>query len=256
MPRNRGQLAGSHFFGVVLDEFGSPSNDYEILLVYSINLRHEINTLSMMLASTRSLVRRISTIGASSCSTGLGPGCRGGRRLTYSTAQCIGGRTRNHFRYNRSDSPLVRAAITAREFTTTPANDGAGESDKPTNAQIIPAVDGEKEETSPTTASSPSSEIDDDVTANSTEKDDENPAGSNSYADTSDGDDIKSVNELNKNLKPSEIVDALDRHIVGQPDAKKSVAIAMRNRWRRRQLPEDLRKEVTPRNVLLVGPTG
>jgi len=64
------------------------------------------------------------------------------------------------------------------------------------------------------------------------------------------------VNELNKNLKPSEIVEALDRHIVGQPDAKKSVAIAMRNRWRRRQLPEDLRKEVTPRNVLLVGPTG
>jgi len=62
--------------------------------------------------------------------------------------------------------------------------------------------------------------------------------------------------ELNKNLKPSEIVAALDRHIVGQPEAKKSVAIAMRNRWRRRQLPEDLRKEVTPRNVLLVGPTG
>jgi len=63
-------------------------------------------------------------------------------------------------------------------------------------------------------------------------------------------------NDLDKNLKPSEIVAALDRHIVGQPDAKKSVAIAMRNRWRRRQLPDDLRKEVTPRNVLLVGPTG
>ncbi|OEU21739.1 ATP-dependent hsl protease ATP-binding subunit hslU, partial [Fragilariopsis cylindrus CCMP1102] len=57
-------------------------------------------------------------------------------------------------------------------------------------------------------------------------------------------------------LKPSEIVEALDRHIVGQSAAKKSVAIAMRNRWRRRQLHEDLRKEVTPRNVLLVGPTG
>ena len=69
-------------------------------------------------------------------------------------------------------------------------------------------------------------------------------------------DDKTDSDELNKNLKPSEIVDALDRHIVGQPDAKKSVAIAMRNRWRRRQLPEDLRKEVTPRNVLLVGPTG
>ena len=64
------------------------------------------------------------------------------------------------------------------------------------------------------------------------------------------------VSELKQNLRPSEVVKELDRHIVGQPDAKKAVAIAMRNRWRRRQLPEDLRKEVTPRNVLLVGPTG
>jgi hypothetical protein len=64
------------------------------------------------------------------------------------------------------------------------------------------------------------------------------------------------ADELKNNLKPSEIVHALDRHIVGQKDAKKAVAIAMRNRWRRRQLPEELRKEVTPRNVLLVGPTG
>lgn len=63
-------------------------------------------------------------------------------------------------------------------------------------------------------------------------------------------------NELKNNLKPSEIVKSLDMHIVGQKDAKKAVAIAMRNRWRRRQLPEELRKEVTPRNVLLVGPTG
>jgi ATP-dependent protease Clp ATPase subunit len=61
---------------------------------------------------------------------------------------------------------------------------------------------------------------------------------------------------LKQHLKPSEIVAALDLHIVGQQDAKKAVAIAMRNRWRRRQLPEELRKEVTPRNVLLVGPTG
>lgn len=63
-------------------------------------------------------------------------------------------------------------------------------------------------------------------------------------------------NELIESLKPSEIVSSLNRHIVGQQDAKKAVAIAMRNRWRRRQLPEDIRKEVTPRNVLLVGPTG
>ena len=64
------------------------------------------------------------------------------------------------------------------------------------------------------------------------------------------------LSELKNNLRPSEIVEALDKHIVGQQDAKKAVAIAMRNRWRRRQLPEELRKEVTPRNVLLVGPTG
>jgi ATP-dependent HslUV protease ATP-binding subunit HslU len=64
------------------------------------------------------------------------------------------------------------------------------------------------------------------------------------------------LNELKTNLKPSQIVHELNRHIVGQADAKKAVAIAMRNRWRRRQLPEELRKEVTPRNVLLVGPTG
>jgi ATP-dependent HslUV protease ATP-binding subunit HslU len=63
-------------------------------------------------------------------------------------------------------------------------------------------------------------------------------------------------NSLLINLKPSEVVKELDRHIVGQADAKRAVAIAMRNRWRRKQLPDDLRKEVTPRNVLLVGPTG
>ena len=58
------------------------------------------------------------------------------------------------------------------------------------------------------------------------------------------------------NLRPTEVVHELNRHIVGQSAAKRAVAIAMRNRWRRRQLPDELRKEITPRNVLLVGPTG
>lgn len=57
-------------------------------------------------------------------------------------------------------------------------------------------------------------------------------------------------------LRPSEVVSELNRHIVGQADAKRAVAIAMRNRWRRRQLPAELLKEVTPRNVLMIGPTG
>lgn len=55
---------------------------------------------------------------------------------------------------------------------------------------------------------------------------------------------------------PREIVHELDRHIVGQQDAKRAVAIALRNRWRRMQLSEDLRAEITPKNILMIGPTG
>ncbi|MFA7441547.1 MAG: ATP-dependent protease ATPase subunit HslU [Sphingomonadaceae bacterium] len=59
-----------------------------------------------------------------------------------------------------------------------------------------------------------------------------------------------------KALTPKAIVSALDRHIVGQTDAKKAVAVALRNRWRRQQLPPELRDEVTPKNILMIGPTG
>ncbi len=55
---------------------------------------------------------------------------------------------------------------------------------------------------------------------------------------------------------PREIVSELDRFIVGQDDAKRAVAIALRNRWRRQQLPEELREEVLPKNILMIGPTG
>ena len=58
------------------------------------------------------------------------------------------------------------------------------------------------------------------------------------------------------NLSPREIVSELDRHIVGQQDAKRAVAIALRNRWRRQQLPAGLREEVVPKNILMIGPTG
>jgi len=59
-----------------------------------------------------------------------------------------------------------------------------------------------------------------------------------------------------RELTPRQIVAELDRDIVGQADAKRAVAIALRNRWRRRQLPEDLRRQVTPKNIMLIGPTG
>ncbi|MEH6495302.1 MAG: ATP-dependent protease ATPase subunit HslU [Pseudomonas marincola] len=59
-----------------------------------------------------------------------------------------------------------------------------------------------------------------------------------------------------KNLSPRETVYELDRHIVGQSDAKRAVSIALRNRWRRQQLSEEMREEVLPKNILMVGPTG
>ncbi len=57
-------------------------------------------------------------------------------------------------------------------------------------------------------------------------------------------------------LTPREIVSELDRFIIGQKDAKRAVAVALRNRWRRKQLPDDLRDEVYPKNILMIGPTG
>ena len=60
----------------------------------------------------------------------------------------------------------------------------------------------------------------------------------------------------NNGLTPREIVEKLDRHIIGQADAKRAVAIALRNRWRRQNVPEDLADEISPKNIIMIGPTG
>ena len=57
-------------------------------------------------------------------------------------------------------------------------------------------------------------------------------------------------------MTPREIVHELDKHVIGQSAAKRSVAIALRNRWRRLQLDEEMRQEITPKNILMIGPTG
>ena len=59
-----------------------------------------------------------------------------------------------------------------------------------------------------------------------------------------------------QDLKPREIVNELDRYIIGQDNAKKSVSVALRNRWRRKQLPQDLQEEIAPKNIIMIGPTG
>src|SRR3546814_5801602 len=61
---------------------------------------------------------------------------------------------------------------------------------------------------------------------------------------------------MNKDLTPKAIVAALDTHIIGQDAAKRAVAVALRNRWRRQQLAPELRDEVSPKNILMIGPTG
>src|SRR6476661_3859456 len=59
-----------------------------------------------------------------------------------------------------------------------------------------------------------------------------------------------------QHLTPKQIVAELDRYIVGQQDAKRAVAVAIRNRWRRQQLPEAMRQDVSPKNIIMIGPTG
>ena len=66
----------------------------------------------------------------------------------------------------------------------------------------------------------------------------------------------KMETDLNDNLTPKAIVKALDEHIIGQAEAKRAVAVALRNRWRRQRLSPELRDEVTPKNILMIGPTG
>jgi ATP-dependent HslUV protease ATP-binding subunit HslU len=66
----------------------------------------------------------------------------------------------------------------------------------------------------------------------------------------------KSNGELMKNLTPTQIVKELDKYIIGQNDAKRAVAIALRNRWRRQQVDETMREEIMPNNIILIGPTG
>src|SRR5687767_315156 len=67
---------------------------------------------------------------------------------------------------------------------------------------------------------------------------------------------IQTRKAMTDNMTPRQIVAELDRYIVGQGAAKRAVAVAIRNRWRRQQLPADLRQDVTPKNIIMIGPTG
>src|SRR5690349_22382749 len=82
------------------------------------------------------------------------------------------------------------------------------------------------------------------------------PAGFGGNEDAARPESVRKDNTVAENLSPRQIVAELDRYIIGQKDAKRAVAVALRNRWRRQQLSEDLRHEVTPKNILMIGPTG
>lgn len=79
---------------------------------------------------------------------------------------------------------------------------------------------------------------------------------SDSGAKTEEEKSIEEILRTKTSLTPSEIVNQLDRYIVGQGDAKRAVAIALRNRWRRQQLDGSIRDEIIPKNILMIGPTG
>ena len=68
--------------------------------------------------------------------------------------------------------------------------------------------------------------------------------------------DTDEVRPADQGMKPREIMAELDRYIVGQSDAKRAVAVAMRNRWRRQQVASPLREDIMPKNILMIGPTG
>src|ERR1700756_2033672 len=80
--------------------------------------------------------------------------------------------------------------------------------------------------------------------------------GEMNYQSTIPHNDGEQAQVLKDKLTPKAIVAALNEHIIGQDDAKKAVAVALRNRWRRQQLSAELRDEVTPKNILMIGPTG
>ena len=82
------------------------------------------------------------------------------------------------------------------------------------------------------------------------------PAGYGGNDDALHPEGVRKGGSMAENLSPRQIVAELDRYIVGQTDAKRAVAVALRNRWRRQQLSDDLKHEVTPKNILMIGPTG
>ena len=89
------------------------------------------------------------------------------------------------------------------------------------------------------------------------EQDINGPAGFGGQEDALHSEGVRKADQMaDTNLSPRQIVAELDRYIVGQHDAKRAVAVALRNRWRRQQLPDALRSEVTPKNILMIGPTG
>jgi ATP-dependent HslUV protease ATP-binding subunit HslU len=126
---------------------------------------------------------------------------------------------------------------------------------------VVAAIDGVNGDAVATAAAHSSDESTDDVPSSSptppTSSATTATATNNNATKTTSTNSPEQPGWLNSiNLRPTEVVNELNRHIVGQAAAKRAVAIAMRNRWRRRQLPPGLLKEVTPRNVLMIGPTG
>jgi len=146
----------------------------------------------------------------------------------------------NAVQHHHRRRPVVtyRNSLPARSWLSSSASASSGDNDDGSSTETPDDVPKETPEVPPPV------EVEEDTAAEEAAPEELEPAAA-----------VVDV-DLEASLRPSDVVTELDKHIVGQQDAKRAVAIAMRNRWRRRQIPKELRKEVTPRNVLMIGPTG
>jgi len=117
-------------------------------------------------------------------------------------------------------------------------------------------VGDEKEGNTPAEDAEAAAAVEEEEEDEDSELDSVNVAEEEEEEDDEEDDDKKIYSRNTRQLLPREVVTELDRFIVGQSDAKRAVAIALRNRWRRKQLAPEVKEEIMPKNILMIGPTG
>lgn len=166
-------------------------------------------------------------------------------RLTFSTS------TTNHSTGEDALDSLARSAEDEIvRFGGVPINTVSHT--EPTESEQLSTSGGASTTTTTGSETSTTTTSDDSKAKGESNEDDEGPPKLEEITD----DDLKLSHEQFINMTPKEVISELNRFVVGQDQAKKAMAVALRNRWRRQQLPEAMREDVVPKNILMIGPTG